>query len=684
MTLKKQLVCVSLLLLSLPWAGCQYLKEMDHSLRLGQEASLKATTEVIAQALAQTPAALLPQGDYPAPEALTAKSGFYCYPLKGSIWVDGYDEEWRDVPWTLFQSAEGLHSSKYRCVISGDQLGLFFSVDDGQVIYNNPARSLASNGDRLIVAAGAGREYVFTAVAPGSVTARYFTEQGETYRESRIDAVWMDRSKGYQLEIKMPLSLAQGQLDYRVVDEADNKISHYGPLLENGTPPRFVYQTPAARQAIMPFIQPGLRLRLLEPGGLLFASAGNPEAQGSQQSHWLLSRFYRALLVSSRQDRPAYPDGVDFSEREEVQAALAGQTGRSWYRDSQRSSHQILTMAAPVIHEGNPVAILVAEQSSEQTAGLTDQAFSRLFLLSFAVISLTALGLLAYANWLSWRIRRLNRAAQQALVDPKEVVDRYPTSFANDEIDNLTRSYSALMKRVHDYTDYLQTLARKLSHELRTPLAVIHSSLDNLTNQALDEPSRVYQQRAKDGALRLGSLITAMSESRRVEESIEQAELERVNIAALLLEITEAYRDTYQQCRFKLTGFDKKAVAAEQNVLMAAPDLLVQMLDKLVDNACSFTPPDGTVEIRFDAAADEIRIAVSNDGPLLPEAMQSQLFDNLVSVRESNGGRSHLGMGLHIVDLIVTFHQGSVVAANCPDDAGVVFTVTLPRSSGRA
>ncbi|MEH6358579.1 MAG: ATP-binding protein [Pseudomonadales bacterium] len=687
MGLNKQLVCVSLLLLSLPWAGCQYLKEMDNSLRLGQESNLQATAEVIARALQQNPAALNPHGQVGQPAS--SAPVFYCHSHDTPIWADGYDDEWLEIPWTDYASADGQYNLRYRCAISGSgagkELGLFFAVPDEQVMFNNPVRSLASNGDRLVLATGSGREYIFTAVAPGSITARYLNDSGATYRESRIDASWVDQDKGYQLEIKMPLHLAAGRLSFLVIDESPKGVNSYGPLLSSAEPPWFSYQSSSSEQAIAAFSQAGLRLRLTDPNGWLIASAGNPESKKKSQAHWLLSKLYRALLSSNQVSKIPYSNGVNFTERAEVKEALQGAVSSRWYRDPNRSDHHILTTAVPIEHEGQAIAVLVAEQSSEQTAGLTDQAFSRLFLLSFAVISLTALALLAYANWLSWRIRRLNRATQQALADQSPVIGQpfghLRSSRANDEIDSLTLSYAELMRRIQEYTNYLHTLARKLSHELRTPLAIIHSSLDNLASQPLDEQSDIYQQRAKDGALRLGGIITAMSESRRVEESIEQAELEAINIAGLLQDISRAYRDTYRHHGFVLRGLDEASMEDAENVLMAAPDLLVQMLDKLIDNACSFAPEGSDIEIGYEVSATNITINIGNDGPLLPEAMQTQLFDNMVSLREKDNDRPHLGMGLHIVDLIVKYHQGSVIGRNRSDSSGVIFTVVLPKAT---
>ena len=67
----------------------------------------------------------------------------------------------------------------------------------------------------------------------------------------------------------------------------------------------------------------------------------------------------------------------------------------------------------------------------------------------------------------------------------------------------------------------------------------------------------------------------------------------------------------------------------------------------------------------------------TESGPLLPESMQQQLFDSMVSVRESSE-RVHLGLGLHIVRRIVDLHQGSAQAQNLEDGSGVIFRWSFP------
>jgi len=81
---------------------------------------------------------------------------------------------------------------------------------------------------------------------------------------------------------------------------------------------------------------------------------------------------------------------------------------------------------------------------------------------------------------------------------------------------------------------------------------------------------------------------------------------------------------------------------------------------------------------RKRVAVVEDELAISNQGPRLPDTMRSQLFDSLVSMRAAEDQREHLGMGLYIVALIVDFHRGRVRAKDLPDDSGVVVEVALP------
>ena len=143
-------------------------------------------------------------------------------------------------------------------------------------------------------------------------------------------------------------------------------------------------------------------------------------------------------------------------------------------------------------------------------------------------------------------------------------------------------------------------------------------------------------------------------------------------LVPLLREVFEAYRSIYPQRELALE------LATDAARVMGVPELIVQALDKLMDNAASFSPAGGRITLRLAANAGHWELGISNEGPLLPAELQEHLFDPMVSLRRSDSGGVHLGLGLHIVRLIADFHRGRVKAENLPAGEGVRVTMSFP------
>ena len=276
--------------------------------------------------------------------------------------------------------------------------------------------------------------------------------------------------------------------------------------------------------------------------------------------------------------------------------------------------------------------------------------------------------LLGYSSWLSLRIRRLSSAAESAL-DADKVHTDLPSALANDEIGDLSRSFANVLRQLGEYNEYLRSLAVRLSHEMRTPLTIVTSSLENLEHEPLTDEAANYTLRAKDGATRLKKILNAMSEASKVEEIMENVDFEHFNLHDALTSTVAAYGDAYPERHF-LFNSDSADVQFE-----GAPELIIQMLDKLADNAVEFSAPGDRINIVLSADANDVIITVSNPGPPLPEKMRTQLFDSLVSVRDRNRDK-HLGLGLYIARLIAEGHGGTISASNT--EQGVAFQISLP------
>jgi signal transduction histidine kinase len=292
--------------------------------------------------------------------------------------------------------------------------------------------------------------------------------------------------------------------------------------------------------------------------------------------------------------------------------------------------------------------------------------------LTLIISAIAVLAIFIFAARLAVRLSRLRTASESALTR-EGLVTTFPETGAADELGDVARGFSTLLGRLNEYTGYLRTLAGKLAHEIRTPLTIVRSSLENLESEGISAAAGVYLARARQGSERLNAILVAMGAATRVEEAIGSAERMRFDLVPVIASAVDAYR----------IGFPQRAFAAElpgESVeLVGAPDLIVQMLDKLIDNAVDFSPEGATLTVRLRLENDAAVLEVDNPGPPLSPESRDRLFESLWQSRTDADSRPHFGLGLYIVRLIAEFHGGAASAASLPGDSGARFSIRLAR-----
>tara|TARA_R110000823_G_scaffold232224_3_gene358737 strand:- start:2606 stop:4684 length:2079 start_codon:yes stop_codon:yes gene_type:complete len=690
--LRRQLLLVSLLLLSLPWAGCQFIREMEGALRQGQEQALQATAGAVAAFLEREVALL-----YPAPArrfaTADARGEIYAFPAQGPVIVDGYGDGWEDIPANSLAHTTGSPLRvDYQAQTGHDTLYLLLRISDSDVVYENPGASTEPNGDRLLLRmwhANRPTDYVIATVAPGSVRARAGSALPPDMDPARVKGYWQDAVGGYTLELELPLRYTGGRLGLFVFDARTTT----GAALDTGEdatgagnmqpgdaapPPWFIYRPADLQQKLAPFSARGGRIQIVDHQHWLIADAAadSGDAATAAETFWLLRLLYRGILADGNLAQlPATP-GSGRLRAVEIDSALAGTPAQQRYLDPRAGGRSILSAAAPIYDAQGVLGAVVVRQSGETYLSLTDQAFSRLLGLSLLALGTAAFGLLAYASLLSWRIRNLSRAVSNAVADDGRVTGTVQPSKARDEIGDLSRRYADLLARLAEHNAYLRSLSRTLSHELRTPIAVIQSSLDNLEHAQRDGAAQaVYLGRAREGLRRLQHILMAMSEASRLEESVRGQEHVALDLVPLLREVFAAYRSLYPAQQLSLE------MEADSAQVTGVAELIVQALDKLMDNAAAFCPPQGYIQLRLYARAGYWCLELANDGPPLPEDAAREVFEPMVSLRKGSDEAVHLGLGLHMVRLIVEAHGGHVHARNLPEKRGVAVTIELPMAT---
>ena len=678
MSIRLQLLIVALTTLVLPWAGCQYARELETALRDSQEKSLLASAGTIANALSAQPQRVFRDPDDTA-RFDAARGDLYVFPLHSQPLLDGYRDDWGVAADPAPMPTATGYGARIQAGATERYLYFYVEVDDPHFEPEpsdvHPERDRFDRIDVTLQRPDGTRQYYFFGTdAPGLIAAQSIVNGGDgrdhAVEEPRIQAFWLETSAGYHIEARIPSSFVGSRL---WVQAQDGRGGEKAGVDASGEPEggRLFFTTAGLDELLGTFVRAGTRATVVDANALKLGVAGNLGTSLPGETAPATESWYRRFMTV---DTPGYPlqsSAPGRLDTRSVSAALAGQSHAQWLR-SAAGQELLLTAAAPLSVDGQTRGAVFLEQAGDQLLGLRDRAVTRLLNLTLLATAASVIVMLGFATWISLRIGRLRDAADTAVGSDGRIRLSMPESGSADEIGALARGFERLLARLNEHTQYLRTLGGKLSHELRTPLTIVRSSLDNLESEGLPDGQLLYVNRAREGTQRLQSILSALGAAARVEESIKQAEIVNFDLRDLLTSAVAAYRDGFAPARFALEA------PPDPCFVRGAPDLLAQMLDKLIENAVDFCPTGGTITVRLERAQGSYVLGVQNDGPPIPPALHGRLFESLFEQRQGRDDKPHFGLGLYIVRLIAEFHGGTAVAANRPDGGGAIFTISLP------
>lgn len=274
-------------------------------------------------------------------------------------------------------------------------------------------------------------------------------------------------------------------------------------------------------------------------------------------------------------------------------------------------------------------------------------------------------------------LRRLAIAAHRVrLGRSREVrVPRLPSR--SDEIGLLARAVSDMSQSLRVRIDNIEAFAADVTHELKNPLASLRSALEGVDQ--VDDPA--LRQKlvaiARDDVRRLDRLINDISEAARTDAELARAEFERVDLGPLIEQLVSSWESRRETGDARIAFARPRKASA---VVMGKPDRLARAINNIIDNAISFSPPDGLIEIAAVRVGDEVRIRIDDEGPGVPEGAREAIFNRFHSVRpEGSAFGRHSGLGLAIARAIVEGHGGEIDVQDRDDaPSGARFTIKLP------
>jgi two-component system sensor histidine kinase ChvG len=426
-----------------------------------------------------------------------------------------------------------------------------------------------------------------------------------------------------------------------------------------------------------------MRLRMYDAEGHLWADSfrldkpafelGDPVAAPFPQD------FARGLdrVVDFLVGASAPPDFVEPAEQganawpELVRAREQGLTQIELRRAPDRTP--VITAAAPVGLRG--ATLLTTRNASDITEAVRDARTSLLTMIALALAVSTVLSLYL-ARTIIDPLRRLGRAAVRVRQGREREVEVPRMQERGDEIGVLARAVSDMTSALRLRIDAVETFAADVAHEIKNPLASLRSALESLP-KVRDEALRgQLTEIAAHDVRRIDRLVTEIAEASRIDAELSRATFESIDLAALIENVAAA-RENRGLNAGRTVTVAREGPAA---LVLGVPLRIERIIDNLLDNAVSFSPENGPIDVTVRRAGARVQALVCDQGPGIADSEREKVFARFHSVRpEAEGFGDHSGLGLAIARTIAEAHDGTLTVADRPDGArGACLLLELP------
>ncbi len=218
-----------------------------------------------------------------------------------------------------------------------------------------------------------------------------------------------------------------------------------------------------------------------------------------------------------------------------------------------------------------------------------------------------------------------------------------------------------------------------ISHQLLTPITSIKAAADLLTAPPAKESKTA------------DSLISSIARNTQrlqglVEELLDLARLQRgeATLSREPWDLKTIVRESAAAIE-PLAGGKEQALEVETPSspcpVLADRGRLEQALMNLLSNSCKFTPRHGHIKATLQDMGQEYLVSVADDGPGIPLAEQSQIFERFYSNSHAPGEKTGAGLGLAIAKTVVELHGGRIWVKS-QGGRGSTFFFTLPKGDG--
>jgi len=246
----------------------------------------------------------------------------------------------------------------------------------------------------------------------------------------------------------------------------------------------------------------------------------------------------------------------------------------------------------------------------------------------------------------------------------------------NDMLAEIGRGADALLAADRMKDQFIATLA----HELRNPLAPISNAL-HLLELAGNRPEVAINARQMMARQlkQLVRLVDDLLDVSRITTGKLVLKKELLELHRVIDSAVEIARPLIQARGHQLSV----ELPSELIYLYGDETRLAQVFSNLLNNAAKYTDVKGSIVLRAEFTADQVRVSVTDNGVGMPREILRDIFEMFTQASPSlDRSQSGLGVGLALALRLVEMHDGTIDAESAGMGQGSRFTVTLPLAGG--
>ncbi len=372
----------------------------------------------------------------------------------------------------------------------------------------------------------------------------------------------------------------------------------------------------------------------------------------------------------------------------EVRRALKGEDAAMLLLNEK--SEQIVSVAIPITRLKKVIGVLLLSTRPGDIDNVL--AESRSFLWPLALIALIAS--IATALFLNRTVvgpmKRLSETAEHVSHDITARTNLPDYSDRKDEVGQMAQAFAQMTRSLYQRIEASEKFAADVAHELKNPLTAASSMAQALEYARTEEDREQVVSQIQHELKRLNRLISDVASASMLNAQLQLEVPEPVAVNAVLADVVGIFEDksagdgATTRIDFKVEG------PPEVYCVSGNAGRLGQVFTNLIDNALSFSPDDGTVNVRARVDGDRVVIAIEDEGPGIDDENLETIFTRFYTYRpdEYSSRGTNSGLGLSISKEIIESHKGRIwaerrfapgTAVDGKERTGSRFVVELPR-----